>query len=456
MGHYHHGISLLNGWLPTTIEVVAILAIAVMLTRRTRRDYLVWLPVAVVVGAVLTAMAHHELTTQGLASDPAPTRLWWWIGAVGSCCVLAVLGFAGARWFTRTASVVAIIATITCVAVVLNQWVGYYRTLDAAWGALTAGPVPDQIAADALPALRGKPTTTGRVVPISTSDAVSGFPHRGEYVYLPPQWLSTPADRPPPKLPVIMMLPGEFNTPADWMRTGDAIGIVDAYAAAHGGRAPILVFPDVNGSFNNDTECVDGPRGNVADHLIKEVRPQIVSQFGADPSPTAWGIVGWSMGGTCAIDLTVMHPDDFHAFTDIAGDDGPVSGTRAQTVSRLFGGSTAAWTAFDPTSVMTAHGPYSGVAGWFADSDGTGAHRGHVGGHRPGDHPHAAGDGTGGRDGAMPAPGTELTAARALCATARSEHIDCAIHLAAGGHTWQFAEKAFRDSLGWMVSVLSV
>ncbi|EUA66178.1 esterase family domain protein [Mycobacterium xenopi 4042] len=77
------------------------------------------------------------------------------------------------------------------------------------------------------------------------------------------------------------------------------------------------------------------------------------------------------MGGTCAVDLTVMHPELFSTFVDIAGDLGPNSGTKAQTIARLFGGNAAAWAAFDPTTVIKRHGPYSGVSGWFAvNSDG--------------------------------------------------------------------------------------
>ena len=71
------------------------------------------------------------------------------------------------------------------------------------------------------------------------------------------------------------------------------------------------------------------------------------------------------MGGTCAVDLAVMHPDMFSAFEDIAGDIGPNSGTKDQTIARLFGGNADAWAAFDPTTVITRHGPYTGVAGWF-------------------------------------------------------------------------------------------
>jgi S-formylglutathione hydrolase FrmB len=127
----------------------------------------------------------------------------------------------------------------------------------------------------------------------------SGFKHRTELVYLPPAWFAANA----PKLPVVMMIAGEFNTPSDWPRTGNAIAPIDRFASEHGGNAPVFVFVDVGGSFNNDTECVNGPRGNVADHLTKDVPPYVATTFGTRADH--WGVVGWSMGGTCAVDLTV-------------------------------------------------------------------------------------------------------------------------------------------------------
>ena len=81
-----------------------------------------------------------------------------------------------------------------------------------------------------------------------------------------------------------------------------------------------MVFVDSGGAFNNDTECVNGIRGNAADHLTKDVVPYMVSNFGVSPDRSSWGVAGWSMGGTCAVDLTVMHPEMFSAFVDVAGD----------------------------------------------------------------------------------------------------------------------------------------
>ena len=161
-----------------------------------------------------------------------------------------------------------------------------------------------------------------------------------------------------------MMIGGEFNTPADWLRAGNAVKTIDDFAAAHGGNAPVFVFVDSGGAFNNDTECVNGARGNAADHLTKDVVPFMDFELRRERRTAAnWGVVGWSMGGTCAVDLTVMHPDMFSAFEDIAGDLTPNSGNKAQTIARLFGGNAAAYAAFDPTTVITRHGPYAGVAG---------------------------------------------------------------------------------------------
>ena len=65
--------------------------------------------------------------------------------------------------------------------------------------------------------------------------------------------------------------------------------VIDGYAHDHGGVTPIFVFVDSGGRFNNDTECVDGPRGNSADHLTKDVRPYVISQFGASSTRQTGG-----------------------------------------------------------------------------------------------------------------------------------------------------------------------
>jgi S-formylglutathione hydrolase FrmB len=278
----------------------------------------------------------------------------------------------------------------------------------------------------------------GSVVPVDIPSAASGFKHRTELVYLPPRWF---ASNPAPQLPVVMMIGGEFNTPADWLRTGNAAAIVDSFAQSHGGNAPVLVFVDSGGSFNNDTECVNGVRGNVADHLTKDVVPYVNAHFGTSSAAADWGIVGWSMGGTCAVDLTVMHPELFGHFVDIAGDTGPNAGTKDQTVARLYGGNAVTWAEFDPATVIAKHGPYKGVSGWFAISTDV-----------PTKHESSPGTdavGLGGRDGAgMQTDQTQ--AANTLCGLGRVNGITCSVVPTTGRHDWPLATQVFTAALPWL------
>ena len=412
---------------------------------RTVRWRVVWVPVAAAFGAGGTFEARWYVDSQGLASDPAPARLWVSVAVFVGAVAVAVLGWRGLRWWQRGLSVLAVPLSLVCVGVVLNQWVGYFPTVQAAWGAVTAGPLPDQVDVGALPALRNTAMSSGKVVSVDTGDGGSGFKHRTEYVYLPPAWFGGDS---PPQLPVIMMIAGEFNTPADWMRTGDAVETVDSYAAAHGGSAPILVFVDAGGSFNNDTECVDGPRGNAADHLTNDVRPYMISTFDAASDAANWGVVGWSMGGTCAVDLTVMHPELFGSFEDIAGDLGPTAGTKEQTIDRLYGGDAAQWSRYDPTTVLAKHGRYAGVAGWFEDTAATAGRGGGGGAPYRASQPDTAADGYGGQDHASN-PDNQ-GAAEDLCAAAAEQAVSCSVHTVRSGHTWQFAAGAFSDALPWM------
>jgi S-formylglutathione hydrolase FrmB len=442
---YRHGLSLLHGWLPLTLQIVAIVVLALALGWRNRRWRLVWLPVSVVVGLAIAAWAHWYVDSQGLAGDPAPDSLWIWTGISGFAISALILGWRGIKW-RRVAAVSAVPLCLLGTGLALNSWVGYFPTVQIAWNQLTAGPLPDETDAATVAALQkaGTVQNHGSVVAVDIPSTASGFKHRQELVYLPPRWF---ASNPPPKLPVVMMIGGEFNTPADWLRTGNAAAIVDTFANAHGGNAPVLVFVDSGGSFNNDTECVDGVRGNVADHLTKDVVPFVNATYGTSTAGADWGVVGWSMGGTCAVDLAVMHPELFSSFVDIAGDTGPNAGTKDQTIARLYGGDAAAWARFDPTTVIAKHGPYQGVSGWFAIS--TDKPKPRPAGMNPG----ADAVGLGGRD-ANGMQSDQTEAANSLCGLGRANGITCSVVPTTGRHDWPLATNVFTAALPWLAGAI--
>jgi S-formylglutathione hydrolase FrmB len=284
--------------------------------------------------------------------------------------------------------------------------------------------------------LKGIRPPRGVVVPVSISSQESNFAHRAELVYLPPAWFAT---NPPPQLPTVMMIGSELNTPADWIWAGNAKATIDKYAADHGGNAPVFVFVDATGSFNNDTECVNGSRGNSSVHLTKEVVPYMISNFGVSPAAKNWGIAGWSMGGTCAVQLTTRHPDVFSTFVDIAGDLSPNIGSREQSIARLYGGDEAKWAEFDPSTVMQKHGRYNGISALFEI---------------PGTDAACSTPGPGVPRDARANPEGQDIAAGTLCEIARQHGIDAEVRALLGLHDWGFANEAFVDSLPWIAGKL--
>ncbi|HUH71555.1 MAG TPA: alpha/beta hydrolase-fold protein [Mycobacterium sp.] len=439
--------SLMHGWIPTTIQVITAVVLALAVGWRSRRWRVVWLPAAALVGGAVAYATHWYIVDRGLSDEPAPSTLWLWTALTGMAAAVLILGWHSARRWRRGAALLAVPLCLLSAALVVNLWVGYFPTVQSAWNQLTSGPLPDQTDQATVTAMAVKRTRPahGSVVPAVIPSDASQFKHRGELVYLPPDWF---ASSPPPPLPTVMMIGGQFNTPADWTRAGNAVKTIDDFAATHDGKAPVLVFVDAGGAFNNDTECVNGVRGNAADHLTKDVVPYMISNFGVSADRSNWGVVGWSMGGTCAVDLTVMHPEMFSAFVDVAGDFSPNAGNKAQTIARLFSGNPAAWAAFDPTTVINRHGPYRDVAGWFAiSSEGRSAARRDFAMADIGSMRLAARE-------AAANPGNQTAAAYSLCALGRANGIDCAVLPQPGRHDWPFADRAFAAALPWLAGQL--
>ena len=134
-------------------------------------------------------------------------------------------------------------------------------------------------------------------------------------------------------------------------------------------------------------------------------------------------MVGWSMGGTCAVDLAVEHPEVFASFVDISGDLGPNLGSKQNTISRLFGGGEAAWAAHDPLTVLAGHGAYRNVTGLFVSGT---------------------------------AEPTRIRHAGQLSTAARQAGIATEVKVLPGEHTWKFAAQAFRTALPWVAARLQL
>lgn len=438
-------MSLTTGLIPIALQFLALVAIVTAIGRRRSRSWLRhWLLAAVLTGVGLAAAGGVLVRNQGWAADVVSVSAVFWVAMLGFAVVVLVCGWTDSPGWRRLAALISVPLTGVCVLAALNTATGYLPTVGVAWQRLTHTQPAQWIEESQLSAMQrgGQQPTRGVVVRVNTPSTASGFTHRTEVVYLPPAWFSS---NPPPQLPALIMMGGEFNHPNDWLQSAGALKALNNFAALHHGFTPVVIFPDVSGKFDNDTECVDGKRGNAASHLTKDVVPYMISRFGVSAKAQNWGLLGWSSGATCALTTAVRNPDMFSAIGWLDGTLGPNAGTKDQTVARLFDGDVNAWAAYDPKSIITKHGPYKGLSAWLGVAEDTPTvHR---------------------------APATTLpsadqlkdwdsfseehaTNANKLCVLLSGYGIECSVTAYDGGHDFQSAGEGFTDALPWLASEL--
>jgi len=110
--------------------------------------------------------------------------------------------------------------------------------------------------------------------------------------------------------------------------------------------------------------CVDSPLGNAETYLSTDVPAWIQANLQVTGNHRDWFIGGMSHGGTCSLQLAVRAPQVYGGFVDISGQREPTLGSRARTVERAFGGSSAAFARVNPLDIL-AHARYPHTAGFL-------------------------------------------------------------------------------------------
>jgi enterochelin esterase-like enzyme len=175
----------------------------------------------------------------------------------------------------------------------------------------------------------------------------SGFTARDAQVYLPPAALVSNA----PALPFVLMMMGQPGSP-DAAPIG---GVLDQFAAAHDGLAPIVVVADQLGDPDVDSLCLDTTRyGNVQTYIEKDVIAWAQSHLHIETDRTDWTVAGFSNGGQCAISLASKYPDVWGNVISASGT--PYEGieSEADVLAEVFGGDQEAYDATKPATVLAA------------------------------------------------------------------------------------------------------
>lgn len=421
-------LSLLTGVVPALLLVAAAAGGAFLVTRRRGKSW--WarsVPLVIggsAIGAVLITWLVDSVWQP--FTDPMPTVAVVWIGVMLAALAFLVLALRKATWRRRAGAVAATVLIAAAALNGVNQHYGYYPTVAAAVGRPPARQIPlppkephpgastgassgaspgattdpspsaagpasgeatgttDRTAAaeaatheasaearaaayaNALPAPAGN-AHTGAVSKVEIPGTISGFHARPAWVYLPPAYFADPR----PDLPVLVLIPGQPGGPTNWMEGGQAVATLDAFAATHGGRAPIVVMPDASGSPTALQMCADSALGNVETYLAKDVPDWIVKNLQVDRNTAHWAIGGFSYGGTCALTLAVTEPHLFPTFLDISGELAPTLGNPRRTVDLAFHGDAAAYRAVQPLEILATHAGGADPANTWAGLDGT-------------------------------------------------------------------------------------
>ncbi len=427
-------LSLIRGWFPPVTLALAVLALAVLLLGRplSMRGRWRWWSRRVPLGVGVGVFAAGALIV-GVDvlwrpfPDPLPRAAVVWTGLSAAAFTLALLRAGSRRG--KALALVVVLPVVLAGATQVNHTFGAFPTLRSALGV----PLPGELnfaqlaptRTDLVGAAAGGPLSGSWVAPanLPTDGAVattkipgtrSGFDARPAWIYVPPAYRSAPRAQ----LPVLILLSGQPGSPRDWFDGGRLAQVMDTFATAHAGLAPVVVVPDLLGSLLANPLCVDSGRGNVFTYLSVDVPAWIRAHLQIDPNPPHWAVGGYSSGGTCALQLAVNAPRVYPTFIDISGQNEPTLGDRARTIAEVFGGNVVAFTKINPLNVLAGQR--------FPDTAGTIVV---------------------GRDDAIYRP-----QAQQVLAATRGAGMDIRYLELPGGHSWYVWRPGLAQSLPWLAS----
>ena len=373
MSHQLFDLRLETGPFPIIVYAIAAVILVVLATRRPVRR---WLPIQLLgalagagVGLILAWLVSDVWNSFGVALTLI-TRMWFALGVGG--IGFAIAGLWRARAWRVVVGSASVIIFAFAGAIGVNVDVAEFPTLGSALGVNAIGKL-------ALPAAQSTPTSTipeslaqswhapadlpkvGTVGYVTIPGTVSHFAARSAVVYLPPAALVAGA----PRLPMLELLSGQPGGPSNLITSGAMASILDRFAAAHHGLAPIVVVPDQLGSPQLNPMCVDSVLGNSATYLTVDVTNWITHHLHVLPSGANWAIGGFSQGGTCSIQLGTKYRGLFGSILDIAGELAPHHGSIPATIASAFGGSAAQYHAATPLSLLASGAPWTDTLGIF-------------------------------------------------------------------------------------------
>ena len=346
-----------------TIDTLSAVAFVFLILRRLTWRWVFTVVIAVIAGLALGNLAcwlaSDVFDVFGVGLTPI-TRMWVALAFAG--VAVAIVNLTSSRWWRKIIAIVSIPLFLATAATGINVEFAMYQSVGDVLGLsqFSTGSLGqergDSGSTDASVVTDWTPPTDlpshGRVVSVTIPATVSHFRARPAVVYLPPAALV--AD--PPVLPVIIMMAGQPGNPSNVFTAGHVNTLMDSYASAHHGLAPIVLSPDQLGEPSNNPMCVNSPLGNSATYITVDVVRWIRAHLLVSTSASGWGVAGYSQGATCALQFAAGYPQLFNTTVAVSSELAPTIG--AATVATAFGHSQAAYNAATPLTLLEKNAPF--------------------------------------------------------------------------------------------------
>ncbi|MCC3771572.1 esterase family protein [Streptomyces sp. UNOC14_S4] len=154
------------------------------------------------------------------------------------------------------------------------------------------------------------------------------------FVYLPPQYFQKQYER--QRFPVIVAIsgyPGGIDNLSKFLQIPKTASELQAQKKM---QPTVIVMLRPTIAPPRDTECVDVPGGPQAEtYFTKDVPEALRSAYRVGHEASAWGALGYSSGGTCALELAMRQPNAYPAAAALSAD---YKIKNDLTTGNLFGG----------------------------------------------------------------------------------------------------------------------
>ncbi|MHA6762265.1 alpha/beta hydrolase [Streptacidiphilus sp. PAMC 29251] len=280
--------------------------------------------------------------------DLTSSRLEYAAGLLTLLCVCATLWLwprlarSGVLWIAARLGMILAsqLSVVLLVALMLNSYGDFYPT----WHDLTGGSnetvtigrssgeqqavslqgsklvlAGDSGPLQRLPGLaQGPADQVGRYSAVTVVGRRSGISQQA-YVYLPPEYFQPAFQHTAfPVLTSYVGYPGSIQGVLGVLKLQQKAA---QQMAAGRMNATIVVLISQTVVPPKDTDCVDvvgGPQ--VETYLTSDYRAAMSSAYRVRSEPAAWGLIGFSEGGTCALEAAMRHPEMFGVAVSLGGE----------------------------------------------------------------------------------------------------------------------------------------